>query len=72
MFDAFYLNQDVAARGVDIPHADYVIQYTGPLQDDDYIHRVGRTGRVGQKGLALLFLTEPELDYVRHLKEKNI
>lgn len=63
---------DVAARGVDIPHADYVVQYSGPLQDEDYIHRVGRTGRAGKKGLGLLFVTETEIDYIEHLREKEL
>merc|ERR1719335_352294 len=49
---------DVAARGLDIPDVLHVIQYDLPQQAgiDDYVHRVGRTGRVGKKGLATSFI----------------
>ncbi|KAJ1976319.1 hypothetical protein H4R34_004022 [Dimargaris verticillata] len=49
---------DVAARGLDIPMVEYVINYTFPLTIDDYIHRIGRTGRAGNKGLSHTFFTE--------------
>ncbi|KAK9884665.1 hypothetical protein WA026_007507 [Henosepilachna vigintioctopunctata] len=63
---------DVAARGIDVPQADHVIQYTGPQTDEDYIHRVGRTGRVDQAGTALIFLTHEEQEYVNHLREHKV
>ena len=47
---------DVAARGLDIPAITHVINYDEPANYDDYIHRVGRTGRVGKKGFALTFV----------------
>jgi len=64
---------DVAQRGLDFPKVDWVIQYDPPDDPDDYIHRVGRTGR-GQEGggKALLFLMEHELGFIRFLKQKKV
>ncbi|GAA96291.1 uncharacterized protein L969DRAFT_91738 [Mixia osmundae IAM 14324] len=46
---------DVAARGLDIPKVELVINYTFPLTIEDYIHRIGRTGRAGRKGKSITF-----------------
>ncbi|KAJ1918701.1 RNA-dependent ATPase [Mycoemilia scoparia] len=48
---------DVAARGLDIPNVEYVINYTFPLTIDEYIHRIGRTGRAGKKGVSHTLFT---------------
>ncbi len=48
---------DVAARGLDIPVIKHVINYDLPQVPEDYIHRIGRTGRAGKEGCALTFLT---------------
>ena len=60
---------DVAARGLDIPAVDWIIQYDPPDDPKEYIHRVGRTarGRSGQ-GRALLRLLREEMGFVRYLK----
>lgn len=49
---------DVAARGLDIPAVRLVLNLTFPLTVDDYIHRIGRTGRAGKDGLAITLFTE--------------
>ena len=51
---------DVAARGLDIPAVKVVINVTFPLTAEDYVHRIGRTGRAGQDGLAYTFFTDHE------------
>jgi ATP-dependent RNA helicase DeaD len=48
---------DIAARGLDIPHVQHVINYDLPQCPEDYIHRIGRTARAGTKGFALCFVT---------------
>ncbi|XVF13717.1 hypothetical protein REPUB_Repub08aG0231600 [Reevesia pubescens] len=48
---------DVAARGLDIPDVEVVINYNFPLTTEDYVHRIGRTGRAGRKGVAHTFFT---------------
>ncbi|MEY3196966.1 MAG: hypothetical protein RLZZ59_334, partial [Pseudomonadota bacterium] len=49
---------DIAARGLDIPHIEHVINYDLPQCPEDYIHRIGRTARAGASGQALNFLTQ--------------
>lgn len=64
--------QDVAARGLDVPKVDLVIQYTPPQLLSDFVHRVGRTARAGREGRAILILSSHETDYVRLLEDKRI
>lgn len=51
---------DVAARGLDIPNVKLVINVTFPLTAEDYVHRIGRTGRAGKDGTAITFFTEQD------------
>lgn len=48
---------DVAARGLDIPNVEVVINFSFPLTIEDYVHRIGRTGRAGQKGVSVTLFT---------------
>ncbi|MDO4854089.1 MAG: DEAD/DEAH box helicase [Coriobacteriia bacterium] len=52
---------DVLARGIDIDQVDYVVNYDLPTQPEDYVHRIGRTGRAGAKGFAVS-LVNPEVE----------
>lgn len=63
---------DVAARGLDIPAVDWIIQYDPPDDPRDYIHRVGRTARGGKHGRSLLFLLPSELGFLRFLKVAKV
>lgn len=48
---------DVLARGIDVDEVNYVVNYDLPTQAEDYVHRIGRTGRAGAKGRAISFVT---------------
>jgi len=64
---------DVAARGLDIPQVDWIIQYDPPDDPKEYIHRVGRTARgEGGRGNALLFLSPQELAFLRYLRQAKV
>lgn len=60
---------DVAARGLDIPHVTHVINFDLPTDIDDYVHRIGRTGRAGKKGLATAFFSEKDSGLAKGLAE---
>jgi len=59
----------VAARGLDIPHVGHVINFDLPTDIDDYVHRIGRTGRAGKKGLATAFFSDKDMNLARPLAE---
>jgi ATP-dependent RNA helicase DDX18/HAS1 len=63
---------DVAARGLDIPAVDWIVQFDPPDDPREYIHRVGRTARAGGRGKALLFLLPSELGFLRYLKQAKV
>lgn len=64
---------DVAARGLDIPSVDWIVQYDPPDEPKEYIHRVGRTARgEGAKGHALLFLIPEEMKFISYLKDAKV
>lgn len=58
------LTTDVAARGLDIPDVDVVLQFDPPSDPKSFSHRCGRTARAGKPGRATVLLTVEEVDYV--------
>ena len=64
---------DVASRGLDFPNVSYVFNFDMPKNIEDYIHRIGRTGRVGNKGMAISFYNEKNKviaeDLVKEMKK---
>ncbi|XP_067627905.1 probable ATP-dependent RNA helicase pitchoune [Eurosta solidaginis] len=72
-FEGVLLCTDVAARGLDIPQVDWIVQYDPPDDPKEYIHRVGRTARgTGSSGHALLLLRPEELGFLRYLKAAKV
>ncbi|MGD1934967.1 MAG: DEAD/DEAH box helicase [Candidatus Phaeomarinobacter sp.] len=66
---------DVAARGLDIPEVSHVFNYDVPTHPEDYVHRIGRTGRAGRDGAAFTLVTPDDkkyLDAVEKLTEQKI
>ena len=59
----FLVASDVAARGLDIPAVSHVFNYDVPIHAEDYVHRIGRTGRAGRKGAAMMLVTSADGKY---------
>jgi len=66
------LASDAAARGLDFPQIDWIIQYDPPQRAEEYLHRVGRTARIGKLGNALLFLQPSEVGFLDFLRERGL
>jgi len=60
---------DVASRGIDVAEVSHVINFDVPIIIEDYVHRIGRTGRAYAKGDALTFCTEAEKYYIRKIEK---
>ncbi len=60
---------DVAARGLDVKDVSHVFNFDVPWQPDDYIHRIGRTGRAGAKGIAITLATREDSDQVAAIEK---
>lgn len=60
---------DVAARGLDISGVTHVYNYDIPQDPDSYVHRIGRTGRAGQNGISVTFVTPNEIGYMRTIEQ---
>ncbi|WP_237607301.1 DEAD/DEAH box helicase [Roseimaritima sediminicola] len=60
---------DVAARGIDIDGVTHVVNYDMPVEPESYVHRIGRTGRAGEKGIAVSFCTAEERDELRAIEK---
>jgi superfamily II DNA/RNA helicase len=59
---------DVAARGIDVPGISHVINFDAPRQAEDYVHRIGRTGRAGRSGVAVTLLAQDERHLMRSIE----
>ncbi len=62
---------DVAARGLDVDRISHVINYDVPTDPESYVHRIGRTGRAGRKGEAILFITPRERGLLRAIERST-
>ncbi|SDB85371.1 ATP-dependent RNA helicase RhlB [Acinetobacter boissieri] len=60
---------DVAGRGIHVDGVSHVINYTLPEQSDDYVHRIGRTGRAGAQGVSISFLSEDDAFYLPDIEK---
>lgn len=69
---AALLCTDVAARGLDIPDVDWIVQFDAPQDPNAFVHRVGRTARMGRSGRALLMLRPKEDAYVHFLHVRKV
>lgn len=63
---------DVAARGLDIPGVDCIIQYDPPQDPNVFVHRVGRTARMGREGSSIVFLLPKEEAYIEFLRIRRV
>ncbi|KAL9421847.1 hypothetical protein AB3S75_034174 [Citrus x aurantiifolia] len=69
---ALLLSTDVAARGLDFPKVKCIIQYDSAGEATEYVHRVGRTARLGERGDSLLFLQPVEIYYLQDLEKHGV
>lgn len=63
------ISTDVAARGIDVHGITHVVNYDVPLYPKDYVHRIGRTGRMDAHGRAITFVSREEMDYFKRIED---
>ena len=63
------ISTDIIARGIDVQQVSIVINYDIPRYREVYIHRIGRSGRYGRKGIAINFVTEKEYQHLQGIIE---
>lgn len=68
---SYLIATDVAARGLDVERITHVINYDAPFDTESYVHRIGRTGRAGRKGVAILLLTSREKRLLQQIERKT-
>lgn len=66
---SFLVATDIAARGLDIEGITHIINYDIPMEKQSYVHRIGRTGRAGSKGIAITFVTPYESRFLNDIEE---
>jgi ATP-dependent RNA helicase len=64
------ISTDVWARGIDVQQVSLVINYDLPSNRENYIHRIGRSGRFGRKGVAINFVTSEDVRILRDIERK--
>ncbi len=64
----FLVATDVAARGIDVDELELVVNYDLPYDSEDYVHRIGRTGRAGRKGMAITFVSGRDIYKLQHIE----
>lgn len=69
---ACLITTDVAARGLDLPGVDVIVQADAPHDPEDYVHRAGRTARGGRHGRALLLLAPHEAPFAAYLRNRGL
>ena len=62
------ISTDLLSRGIDIQQLSLVINYDLPLSKETYIHRIGRSGRYGRKGIAINFITNRDIEYMKEIE----
>ena len=62
------ISTDLTARGIDVQQVSLVVNYDLPTNTENYLHRIGRGGRFGRKGLAINFVTQRDLHYLREIE----
>lgn len=65
----FLIATDVAARGIHIDDVTHVVNYEVPMENESYVHRIGRTGRVENKGVAITFASPRELRFLQDIED---
>jgi len=63
------ITTDLLARGIDVQQVSLVINFDLPTNRENYIHRIGRSGRFGRKGVAINFLTQPDVQFLRDIEK---
>jgi len=63
------LTTDIWARGIDVQQVSLVINYDLPVNRENYIHRIGRSGRFGRKGVAINFVTSGDVQLLRDIEQ---
>jgi superfamily II DNA/RNA helicase len=65
----FLVATNLAARGIDIENITHIINFDIPMESENYVHRIGRTGRLGNTGMAITFVSPSEYKYLERLEE---
>ena len=60
---------DILARGIDVQTVSLVVNYDLPMKRENYIHRIGRSGRYGRKGVAISFITQTDVSHLQAIEQ---